>query len=194
MGSVLLEREDDRYDEACTYGLTLLLTGLPLRYGLDHTDSFLVECGVYALVDLYSGSRSVTLYDEAYHDLTLDTCILSALRVAEVVHEVLTKCIDTTRELCLLFYDFEDFFGDFFSRSTRDVLRPEGEGGRQSLVFVSRDERRLLDLDIVAHDLKFIRELDLRLLRSFLWLRFFGLLLGLLFLDEEGFFEVRLIA
>ena len=56
MGSVLLEREDDRHDEACTYGLTLLLTRLPLRYGLDHTDSFLVECGVYALVDFYGGS------------------------------------------------------------------------------------------------------------------------------------------
>jgi len=53
---VLLQREDDRDYVARTYSLTLLLTGLPFWDGLDHADSFLVECGVYALVDFYGGS------------------------------------------------------------------------------------------------------------------------------------------
>ena len=192
---VLLQREDDRDDVARTYRLTLLLTRLPLWDGLDHADSFLVECGVYALVDFYGGSGSITLYDEANHDLTLDTCILRALWVAEVILQILTESVKTTGELRLLFYNFEGLVREFFGRRAWYILGAEGDvDGRKILTFIGRDEGGLIDLDVVVYDLEFLRQLDLGLLGLLLWLRLFRLILRLLFLDEERFFHFGLAA
>lgn len=192
---ILLQREDDRDDVARTYSLTLLLTWLPLWDGLDHADSFLVECGVYTLIDFYSGSRAVTLYDEADDDLTLDTCILCTLWVVEVILQILTEGIHTTGELRLLFYDFEGLIRELFSRCAWNILGAEGDvDGRKILTFIGRDEGGLFDLDVVVHDLEFLRQLDLGLLGLLLWLRLFRLILRLLFLDEERFFHFGLVA
>ena len=154
---VLLEREDNRDDVACTYSLTLLLTRLPLWNRLDYADSFLVESWVYALEDFDCGSRSVTFDDEADDDLTLDTCVLSTFWIAEVILQVATEGVHTTWELRLLFYDFEGLIREFFGRGAWDILRPEGDVDRRKiLVFISGDEGRLFDLDVIAYDLKFI--------------------------------------
>jgi hypothetical protein len=141
----------------------LLTTGLPLGEGLDDTFSFLVESRVYALVCFDSGDRSITLYNEAYHDLTLNTIIDSALGVIDVLSEVLEQSFHTTWELGLLLYYLEDrlvyFFVDLY------ILRPEGDiRGRKRLILVYGDEGRLDDLFVVTYDLQFVRELYFSLL------------------------------
>ena len=126
---VLLQAEDYGHNEARTYGLTLLATRLPLRHSLDHTDCLPIELGVYALDGLYLRGGAITLYDEADHDLTLDTVVHGALGVLDILGQVLHEGFHPTGELGLLLYDLEDGLVYFLVRI--DVLSPEGDVGRR---------------------------------------------------------------